>query len=667
MKKHSPHWVRFSIGIDGQSARLASAVADFVILNLAFFLLYFLRLGHFRISAAYFGLLLFFNILWLTISLTTRRLRLEVLGTRDFVLLQFKSILILLYSVSFLVVFLGLKSFSRLHIFGTCLVMLLLELAFFSVIRLGGRGSRVQPPNRSPDDRSLRAPLSASLFIFDFILLNIAFWAVNVILRGRFVLPPQYDKFILLVYGLWLLGSLLTRKFAIQNFHNIHYALAAGVKSIVFIALSLATIIFALRLDQISCAHVLGMLLLFWFLESGLIYFFFVTKLGKDIDDDIESLANRDDFLGQKDLPPEGLQKRLYPAEQSSFMKTLNERYLKASGIYEFVNRAIDLAQIENPEMAIINSPELIDLVIIDDEAKRLVINFHPVNDIRWINRYFLEIHQRLITGGYFVGRVKTIEIHKMEFFDKYPRYFAEALYVLHFLFFRVFPKLPKLRKIYFSLTKGKNRMISRAEVLGRLSFCGFQILAEREIGGTLFFVAQKKKSPSLDRNPSYGPLIRLKRVGWNGQIIEVLKFRTMYPYSEYLQEYIYQHQNLEEGGKIHRDFRVTDWGGFLRRYWLDELPMLYNWFKGDIKLFGVRPLSWHYLSLYDGYVQKLRKKVKPGLIPPYYADMPRRIEEISASEKKYISSYMEHPIKTQILYFIKVMNNIFFRGARSG
>ena len=44
-------------------------------------------------------------------------------------------------------------------------------------------------------------------------------------------------------------------------------------------------------------------------------------------------------------------------------------------------------------------------------------------------------------------------------------------------MFHRVFPKLAITKQIYFILTNGKNRVISKAEVLGRLSFCGYELI----------------------------------------------------------------------------------------------------------------------------------------------------------------------------------------------
>jgi lipopolysaccharide/colanic/teichoic acid biosynthesis glycosyltransferase len=110
----------------------------------------------------------------------------------------------------------------------------------------------------------------------------------------------------------------------------------------------------------------------------------------------------------------------------------------------------------------------------------------------------------------------------------------------------------------------------------------------------------------------------------------------------------------------------VTTWGIIMRKFWLDELPTLYNWLKGELSLVGVRPLSFHYLSLYDTELQELRKKVKPGLIPPFYADLPNTFEEICASEKKYIERFLKHPARTQFIYFWKSFVNIVIKGARS-
>ena len=71
-------------------------------------------------------------------------------------------------------------------------------------------------------------------------------------------------------------------------------------------------------------------------------------------------------------------------------------------------------------------------------------------------------------------------------------------------------------------------------------------------------------------------------------------------------------------------DLFITRVGRFLRKTWLDELPMLINWMKGDLKLVGVRPLSSHYFSLYSEELRALRIRTKPGLIPAFLSpDMP--------------------------------------------
>ena len=103
-----------------------------------------------------------------------------------------------------------------------------------------------------------------------------------------------------------------------------------------------------------------------------------------------------------------------------------------------------------------------------------------------------------------------------------------------------------------------------------------------------------------------------------------------------------------------------------MRKYWLDELPQLFNYFRGDINLVGVRALSRHYFSLYPKDLQELRSKYKPGLIPPYYADLPQSFDEILESERQYFSAKESRSFFTDELYLFRALKNILFGNVRS-
>ncbi|MDZ7821476.1 MAG: sugar transferase [Candidatus Marinimicrobia bacterium] len=194
----------------------------------------------------------------------------------------------------------------------------------------------------------------------------------------------------------------------------------------------------------------------------------------------------------------------------------------------------------------------------------------------------------------------------------------------------------------------------------------GFRIIETVEIRGLMYFIATKVNVPYENTNPSYGPFISLQRIGKNGKSIRIYKFRTMHPYAEYLQEYIYEQNSLAKGGKLNNDFRISNWGKILRRTWIDELPQVINFLRGEIKLVGVRALSEHYLTLYPEAFREYRKQLKPGILPPFYVDLPETIEEIVASEIKYIESYKKYTILTDIKYGAIIFYNIIVRGERS-
>ena len=78
------------------------------------------------------------------------------------------------------------------------------------------------------------------------------------------------------------------------------------------------------------------------------------------------------------------------------------------------------------------------------------------------------------------------------------PHFLYAILYPIHFLFHRIFPKLPITKQIYFIITKGKNRVVSKAEIFGRLSYCGYNILDNKIIGDRIYFICKKKKQSLL-------------------------------------------------------------------------------------------------------------------------------------------------------------------------
>jgi len=261
---------------------------------------------------------------------------------------------------------------------------------------------------------------------------------------------------------------------------------------------------------------------------------------------------------------------------------------------------------------------------------------------------------------------VETKDQRKKRLLKKYPPVINYIFYSFDFLVKRILPKLKITRPLYFFLTHGNNSVISRAEALGRLSRGGFRIRQESFIGNHLCIEAKKTGAPFPQNGNIYGPLIALPRVGKEGKLIKVYKLRTMHPYSEYIQDYVYRLHDLQDGGKFKNDFRITSWGAFCRKVWLDEFPMLINFFRGDMKIVGVRPLSKQYFELYQPEVRERRVRYKPGLIPPFYADMPADLEAIQKSELKYLDSYDRRPVLTDIKYFFKSQWNILFRHARS-
>jgi lipopolysaccharide/colanic/teichoic acid biosynthesis glycosyltransferase len=297
----------------------------------------------------------------------------------------------------------------------------------------------------------------------------------------------------------------------------------------------------------------------------------------------------------------------------------------------------------------------------------KALINFGLINQMRYINKFFEEVNAVLEIGDVFICRGETIVGRKERLqISNYPM-LGKLYFFFEFIFLRVIPKLWGLKKIFFWFTRGKIRLISKAEILGRLYSCGFELVEYRNIEGELYVVCRKRADPDYNMEPSYGPIFKMRRLGKNGNIIGVYKFRTMHPYAEYLQDYIINQNGYSQTGKPKDDFRLTPWGRFFRKYWIDELPQLINVFKGEMKLVGLRPISERYAQDIDPEFLKERIQYKPGCIPPYISlNRASSVSEVIQAEKEYLDAKKRSPFTADLKFFFQAVFNIVFRRKRS-
>lgn len=101
--------------------------------------------------------------------------------------------------------------------------------------------------------------------------------------------------------------------------------------------------------------------------------------------------------------------------------------------------------------------------------------------------------------------------------------------------------------------------------------------------------------------NKGAGAFFFQERPGKDGKIFKVIKFKTM------------TDERDVEGHLLPDEQRLTKVGRFVRSTSIDELPQLWNVFKGDMSLIGPRPLLVQYLPLYSPE-QARRHEVRPGI-----------------------------------------------------
>ena len=170
-----------------------------------------------------------------------------------------------------------------------------------------------------------------------------------------------------------------------------------------------------------------------------------------------------------------------------------------------------------------------------------------------------------------------------------------------------------------------------------------------------------------LVKATSRGPVMfRQKRMGLNGRIFTLYKFRSMYADAEKLKEGLLAKNEMKGPAfKLRNDPRVTPVGRGLRRFSIDELPQLWNVLRGDMSLVGPRPPVPGEVSLYERRDRR-RLSMRPGLTCIWQVSGRSNISDFDSWVKLDLEYIDNWSLGRDILLLLRTIPAVLFgAGAR--
>lgn len=162
------------------------------------------------------------------------------------------------------------------------------------------------------------------------------------------------------------------------------------------------------------------------------------------------------------------------------------------------------------------------------------------------------------------------------------------------------------------------------------------------------------------------GILYVQKALGKNGRHFRCYKIRTMVLGADKNFQKFFE-RGSNQYGHLGRDERVTRLGKFLRRYFIDELPQLYNIYMKDIKLVGIRPMNEKGWRNYPDSLKERALRHLPGLMGVQYASRKKGDFEFHVRLlEQYLNEYEQNPAQTDKRYFHQILENIVLHRIRS-
>ena len=226
----------------------------------------------------------------------------------------------------------------------------------------------------------------------------------------------------------------------------------------------------------------------------------------------------------------------------------------------------------------------------LENLSPRLTFLSRPLNTVERLDEMLYAANWRLPQGAYLCAHSMTAALKRNLTMARYPWGINYLMVAWDYVWHRMCPKMRLTRRLYFAITGGKKRTMSRVEILGRFYRAGFEVVDEQFREGEFVLTVCKVAEPIDDEAPSGSPVIHLRRIGKGGKEIRHRRRGDEFPLHrrgrrrlDGVSPYVHEHRRVG-GVPEHVRQDASRPHACSRWRWRGQ-----GWFQGDAKQMGVR------------------------------------------------------------------------------
>ncbi len=193
--------------------------------------------------------------------------------------------------------------------------------------------------------------------------------------------------------------------------------------------------------------------------------------------------------------------------------------------------------------------------------------------------------------------------------------------------------------------------------------YCVFFFIS-RDVFNLAFLFLCMEKRPEQVRSMRHRDTFlfhHAARIGKNGKLIVVTKFRTMKRGAIAHEAKVYaKGASIDQSSNVKKDPRVTTFGRLLRRTHLDELPQFWALLRGQLNLVGIRPLQRREFQDVPARIRRIYRDMGPGRAAIAYAckPFPPSKRALHVEYERFYRAWKVSPKRTYLKYAWRIFWN---------